>query len=71
MVPRQVTITEKEGGVERPTSPSPPMCGVGLETAKWPNAAEGETVAPFLCLFLMSDPPPKENYFLLRVCFID
>ena len=33
------------------------MCGFGGETAKWPNAAEGETVAAFSCLFGMSDPP--------------
>ena len=25
----------------------------------------------FLCLLGMSDPPPKEIFFLLRVCFID
>ena len=44
---------------------------VGGETTKWPNAAEGETVAAFLCLFgmhpkqtqKMSDPPQRKNYF--------
>ena len=49
----------------------PSFVWVGGETAKWPNAAEGETVAAFLCLFGMSDPPQRKNYFLLRVCFID
>ena len=52
---RQVTITEREGGVE----------------AKWPNSAEGETVAAFLRLFWMSDPPKRKVYFSLMVCFID
>ena len=42
----------------------------GGETAKWTNAAEGETVAAFLCLFAMSDPPKTKIYFLLRVCFL-
>ena len=51
---RQVTITEKEGGVERKTNLTlPSFVWVGGETAKWPNAAEGETVAAFLCLFGM------------------
>ena len=69
---RQVTITEKEGGVEMKTNLTlPSYVWVGGETAKWPNAAEGQTVAAFLSLFGMSDPPPKENFFLLRVCFID
>ena len=65
---RQVTITEKEGGVERKTNLTLPsyLCIWG-ETAKWPNAAEGETVAAFLCLFGMSDPPQRKNYSLLRV----
>ena len=44
---------------------------VGGETAKWLNAAEGETVAAFLCLFGMSDPVQRKKRFLLRVCFID
>ena len=61
---RQVTITEKEGGVERKTNLTLPCyVWVGGETAKWPNAAEGETVAAFLCLFGMSDSPPKEILF--------
>ena len=69
---QKVTITEKEGGVERKTNLAlPPFVWVGAETAKWPNAAEGETVAAFLCLFGMSDPPQRKNYFLLRVCSID
>ena len=38
------------------------MCGLVGETAKWPNAAEGETVEAFLCLFGM--------IFLFRVCFL-
>ena len=67
---RQVTITEKEGGVERKTNLTlPSYVWVGGETAKWPTAAEGETVAAFLCLFGMSDPPQRKSYFLLRVCF--
>ena len=61
---RQVTITEKVGGVERKTSITlPSYVWVGGETAKWPNAAEGETVAAVLCLFGMSDPPQKEIFF--------
>ena len=49
---RQVTIREKAGGVERKTNLSQPSYfWVGGQTAKWPNAAEGETVAAFLCLF--------------------
>ena len=48
----------------------PSYVWVGGETAKWPNAAKGETVAAFLCLFGMSDPPQRKNYFLLRVCFL-
>ena len=48
----------------------PSYVWVGGETAKWPNAAEGETVAAFLCLFGMSDPPQRKSYFLLRVCFL-
>ena len=68
---RQVTITEKEGGVERKTNLTlPSYVWVGGETAKWPQAAEGETVAAFLCLFGMSDPPQRKSYFLLRVCFL-
>ena len=55
---RQVTITEKEGGVERKTNLTlPSYVWVGGATAKWPNAAEGETVEAFLSLFGMSDPP--------------
>ena len=49
----------------------PSFVWVGGETAKWPNAAKGETVAAFLCLFGMSDPPQRKKFFLLRVCFID
>ena len=68
---RQVTITDKEGGVERKTNLTlPSYVWVGGETAKWPNAAEGETVAALLCLFGMSDPPQRKSYFLLRVCFL-
>ena len=53
-----------------PTSPS--YVWVGGERAKWPNVAEGETVATCLCLFGMSDPPtPTQNYFLLTLCFAD
>ena len=48
----------------------PSYVWVGGETAKWPNAAEGETVAAFLCLFEVSDPPQRRSYFLLRVCFL-
>ena len=68
---RQVTITEKEAGVERKTNLTlPSYVWVGGETAKWPNAAEGETVAAFLCLFGMSDPPPpKENFFSFEGVF--
>ena len=47
----------------------PSYVWVGGETAKWPQAAEGETVAAFLCLFGMSDPPQRKSYFPLRVCF--
>ena len=61
---RQVTITEKEVGVDRKTNLTlPSFVWVGGETAKWPNAAEGETVAAFLCLFGMSDPPQRKNIF--------
>ena len=68
---RQVTITEKEGGVERKTNLTlPSYVWVGGETAKWPQAAEGETVAAFLCLFGMSNPPQRKSYFLLRVSFL-
>ena len=70
---RQVTITEKEGGIERKTNLTlPSYVWVGGETAKWPNAAEGETVAAFLCLFGMSDPPPKEILFSFEgvFCFL-
>ena len=41
----------------------PSYLWVGGEMAKWPNAAEGETVAAFLCLFGMSDPPPNAKIF--------
>ena len=59
---RQVTITEKEGGVERKTNLTlSSFVWVGGETAKWPNATEGETVAAFLCLFGMSNPPPPKG----------
>ena len=69
---RQVTIMEKEGRLERKTNLTlPSYVWVGGETAKWPNADEGETVAAFLCLFGISNPPQRKNYFLLRVCFID
>ena len=69
---RQVTITEKEGGVERKTNLTlPSYVWVGGETAKRPNAVEGETVAAFLCLFGMGNPPQRKNCFLLRVCFVD
>ena len=48
------------------------MRGLG---GKRPNGRtplhEGETVAAFLCLFGMSGPPRRKNYFLLRGCFID
>ena len=61
----------KRGGVERKSNLTlPSYVWVGGETAKWPNAAEGETVAAFLCLFEISDPPERKNYFLLRVCFL-
>ena len=46
--------------MERKTSLTlPSYVWVVGETAKWPNAAEGQTVALFLCLFRMSEPPPK------------
>ena len=41
----------------------PSFVWVGGETAKCPNAAEGETVAAFLCLFGMSDPPQRKKFF--------
>ena len=49
---RQVTITEREGGVERNTNLTlPSSVWVGGETAKWPNAAEGERLRLFcVCL---------------------
>ena len=56
---RQVTITEVEGGLERKTN-------LTLPSYVWVG---GETVAAFLCLFGMSDPPQRKSYFLLRVCF--
>ena len=59
---RQVTITEKEGRLERKTNLTlPSYVWVGGKTAKWQNAAEGETIAAFLCLFGMSDPPPPKE----------
>ena len=67
---RQVTITEKEGGVERKSNLTlPSYVWVGGETAKWPNASEGETFAAFLCLFGMIDPPPKEKLFFVEGLF--
>ena len=64
---RQVTITEKEGGLERKTNLTlPSYVWVGGETTKWPNAAKGVTVAAFLCLFWMSDPPQRKNYFFVE-----
>ena len=60
----QVTITEKEGGVDKKTNLTlPSFVWAGGQTAKWPNAAEGETVAAFLCLFGMSDPPQRKFFF--------
>ena len=56
-----ITIMEKEGGVERKTNltlPSYVWVVGGGPLATWPNVPEGETVAAFLCLFGMSDPPP-------------
>ena len=55
-------IREKEGGVKRKTNLTlPSYVWVQGETAKWPNAGEGEAVAAFVCLFGMSDPPQKEK----------
>ena len=70
---RQVTITEREGGVERKTNLTLPFyVWVWGETTKWPHAAEQETVAAFMCLFGMSNPPrERKNSFSLRVCLID
>ena len=48
----------------------PSFVWVGGEAAKWPNAAEGETFAAFLCLFGMSGAP-KRKIFFLRVRYID
>ena len=40
---------------------------VGGETAKWPNATEGEIIATFMCLFGMIDPPPPmEKLFFVE-----
>ena len=61
---RQVTIREKEERKTNLTLPS--FVWVGGGTAKWPNAAEGETVAAFLCLLGMSDPPRKEKLFFVE-----
>ena len=62
---------KKEGGLERKTNLTlPSYVWVGGGKAKWPNAARGETVAAFLYLFGMSDPPKRKNYFPLRVCFL-
>ena len=47
----------------------PSYVWVGGETAKWPNAAEGETVAAFLCLFGMSDPPQRKKFFFVEGLF--
>ena len=61
---RQVTITEKEGGVERKTNLTlPSYVWIGGETAKWPQAAEGETVAAFFVFVWDERPPPKEILF--------
>ena len=35
----------------------------GGKAAKWPNAAEGKTVAAFFCLFGVSDPPERKSFF--------
>ena len=49
---RQVTIMEKEGGVQRKTNLIlPSYVWVGGETAKWRNAAKGQTAAA-LCVCL-------------------
>ena len=44
---------------------------IGGETAKWPNVAEGEEVAAFLCLFGIREPPQHKKYFLPRLRFVD
>ena len=41
----------------------PSFVWVGGETAKWPNAVEGGTVAAFLRLFGMIDPPKRKKFF--------
>ena len=55
------------------TLPSYVWVGGGEPLATWPNVPEGETVAAFLCLFGMSDPPPPQHksYFLLRLSLVD
>ena len=71
MVPAGHHHREGGGGAERKSNLTvPSYVWVGGETAKRPNAAKGETVGAFLCLFGMSDPPQRKNYFLLRVCFL-
>ena len=61
---QHVTITEKEGGIERNGNLTlPSFVCVWVETAKWRNAAEGETVAAFFCLFGMSEPPKEKIIF--------
>ena len=54
----------------RPTSPSPPMCGLGGKRPSGRVPQRGKRLRPFLCLFGMSDPPQRKSYFLLRMCVL-
>ena len=64
MVPAGHHHGEGGGGGEEDQPHPPRLCvGWGGETAKWPNAAKGETVGVFLCLFGMSEPPQRKNIF--------
>ena len=66
MVPAGHHHGEGGGGERKSNLTLPSFVWVGGEIAKWPNAAEGETVVAFLCLFGISDPPQKEKLFFVE-----
>ena len=47
----------------------PSYVWAGKETAKWPNAAEGETVAAFFMFVWDERPPPNEKFFSFEGVF--
>ena len=53
------------------TLPSYVWVGGGNPLASWAKVPEGETLAAFLCLFCLTEPPQRKTfyfYFLLRLC---